>query len=80
MSDGIQKDGSGERDCEFRLLCVGDIHLGRRPSRIPADIEEYGVNVADTKKSKFTITGWTGNDYARCCFSQLIHLPFRDGR
>ena len=47
MSDGKQKDGSRERDCEFRLLCVGDIHLGRRPSRIPADIEEYGVNVAD---------------------------------
>jgi len=47
MSDGKQKGGSGERDYEFRLLCVGDIHLGRRPSRIPGDIEEYGVNVAD---------------------------------
>jgi DNA repair exonuclease SbcCD nuclease subunit len=47
MSDGKQKGGSGERDCEFRLLCVGDIHLGRRPGRIPEDIVEYGVNVAD---------------------------------
>ena len=30
-----------------RLLCIGDIHLGRRPSRIPADLREYGVDVAD---------------------------------
>ena len=47
MSDSKQKDGSGDRGCEFRLLCVGDIHLGRRPSRISEGIEEYGVNVAD---------------------------------
>jgi exonuclease SbcD len=47
MSDGKQNIGSGEMDYEFRLLCVGDIHLGRRPSRIPEDIEEYGINVAD---------------------------------
>ncbi len=26
-----------------RLLCVGDIHLGRRPSRVPADLTDYGV-------------------------------------
>ena len=47
MSDDRQKGGSGEGDCGFRLLCVGDIHLGRRPGRIPEDIEEYGVSVAD---------------------------------
>jgi DNA repair exonuclease SbcCD nuclease subunit len=35
------------RDSEFRLLCVGDIHLGRRPTRIPDDIEDHGVSVAD---------------------------------
>jgi len=47
MNDGERKDSLAERACKFRLLCVGDIHLGRRPSRIPEDIDEYGVNVAD---------------------------------
>ena len=47
MSDIKEKGGVAVRDCEVRLLCVGDIHLGRRPSRIPEDIEEYGVHVAD---------------------------------
>lgn len=47
MSEAKQKDGSGAREGEFRLLCVGDIHLGRRPGGIPEDIEEHGVNVAD---------------------------------
>lgn len=47
MNDGKHNGGSGERNFEFRLLCVGDIHLGRRPSRIPQDIDEYGVNLAD---------------------------------
>ncbi|MCH8057867.1 MAG: hypothetical protein IIB78_08355, partial [Proteobacteria bacterium] len=47
MNDGKHTGGSGERNFEFRLLCVGDIHLGRRPSRIPQDIDEYGVNLAD---------------------------------
>lgn len=28
---------------EFKLLCVGDMHLGRRPSRLPADLEACGV-------------------------------------
>ncbi len=30
---------------EFRLLCVGDIHLGRRPGRLPEDLGAYGVGV-----------------------------------
>ncbi len=29
-----------------RLLCVGDIHLGRRPSRVP-DLSDHGVNSGD---------------------------------
>lgn len=29
------------------LLAVGDVHLGRRPSRLPDDLEEYGRSAAD---------------------------------
>jgi DNA repair exonuclease SbcCD nuclease subunit len=29
------------------ILFVGDVHLGRRPRRLPADLEEYGVGKAD---------------------------------
>jgi len=29
-----------------RLLCVGDIHLGRRPSRIASGLSEYGLDSA----------------------------------
>jgi exonuclease SbcD len=47
MNGEQQLNRNDRRPGEFRLLCVGDIHLGRRPSRIPEDIEEYGVNVAD---------------------------------
>lgn len=47
MSAGRQKGGFSGRNGGFRLVCVGDIHLGRRPGRIPDDIGEYGINVAD---------------------------------
>lgn len=47
MNDDQQRGGSGERDDGFRLLCVGDIHLGRRPSRIPPDLDEYEIHVTD---------------------------------
>lgn len=30
-----------------RLLCIGDIHLGRRPSRIPGNLSDYGVRAGD---------------------------------
>lgn len=30
-----------------RLLFVGDIHLGRRPSRLPADLERFGLRTED---------------------------------
>jgi len=32
---------------EFRLLCVGDIHLGRRPTRVPDGIRDFGVRVEE---------------------------------
>ena len=47
MSGGKQKSISNKGDRRLRLLFVGDIHLGRRPSRIPEDIVDYGVNLAD---------------------------------
>ncbi len=28
---------------EFRLMCVGDIHLGRRPSRLADGVDDFGV-------------------------------------
>ena len=35
---------------ETRLLCVGDVHLGRRPGRLPAGLEsEHGVRPADLR-------------------------------
>ena len=43
MSNKKQSGSKGTTASEFRLLCVGDIHLGRRPRRIPDDIEDYGV-------------------------------------
>ena len=30
-----------------RLVCVGDIQLGRRPSRIPADLSDWGIQPGD---------------------------------
>lgn len=30
-----------------RLLCVGDVHLGRRPARLPDDLEEPGVSARE---------------------------------
>ncbi len=47
MNDKLGSDGNGAAPGEFRLLCVGDIHLGRRPSRVPEDIEDYGVRRAE---------------------------------
>ena len=47
MSGGKEKSSSNKGDRRPRLLFVGDIHLGRRPSRIPEDIVDYGVNLAD---------------------------------
>lgn len=32
-----------EFDARARLLFVGDIHLGRRPTRLPEDLEDYGL-------------------------------------
>ncbi|MFC1452477.1 exonuclease SbcCD subunit D [Verrucomicrobiota bacterium] len=29
-----------------RLLCIGDIHLGKRPAELPEHIEQYGVSAA----------------------------------
>jgi len=29
-----------------RLLAIGDVHLGRRPSRLPAFLEEHGITAA----------------------------------
>jgi exonuclease SbcD len=29
------------------VLCVGDIHLGRRPTRLPDDLRDHGVEPAD---------------------------------
>ncbi len=43
MSGKKQSGGKDKSVGEFRLLCVGDIHLGRRPSRVPDDIEDHGV-------------------------------------
>lgn len=43
MSSKKKTGGTGKNSLEFRLLCVGDIHLGRRPSRVPDDIEDHGV-------------------------------------
>ncbi len=41
-----KKAGMTKADRDFRLLCVGDIHLGKRPTRIPENIEEFGVSKA----------------------------------
>jgi len=30
-----------------RLLCVGDIHLGRRPSRLPEDLALHGISATE---------------------------------
>ena len=30
---------------EFRLMCVGDIHLGRRPSRLADRVDDFGVSI-----------------------------------
>jgi exonuclease SbcD len=30
---------------EFRLMCVGDIHLGRRPSRLADRVDDFGVGI-----------------------------------
>lgn len=32
---------------EFRLLCVGDIHLGRRPGRLSAGLDDFNVRTQD---------------------------------
>jgi len=32
---------------EFRLLCVGDMHLGRRPTRIAEGVRDLGIRVED---------------------------------
>lgn len=32
---------------EFRLLCVGDIHLGRRPTRLSDRLGDFGVRVEE---------------------------------
>ena len=47
MIGGKQESISNKGDRRLRLLFVGDIHLGRRPSRIPQDIVDYGVNLAE---------------------------------
>jgi DNA repair exonuclease SbcCD nuclease subunit len=30
---------------DFRLMCVGDIHLGRRPSRLAERVDDFGVGI-----------------------------------
>jgi exonuclease SbcD len=35
------------RGMEARLLCVGDMHLGRRPGRLPRELAERGISPAD---------------------------------
>jgi len=47
MNDNRYSEGGDAEPGEFRLLCVGDIHLGRRPSRVPKDIEDYGIREAE---------------------------------
>lgn len=32
---------------ELRLLAIGDVHLGTRPSRLPTDLADYGVEARD---------------------------------
>lgn len=32
---------------ESKIICFGDMHLGRRPSRLPSDLDDHGVNVSD---------------------------------
>lgn len=40
-------NGKSPVTAEFRLLCVGDMHLGRRPTRITEGVRELGVRVED---------------------------------
>ena len=30
---------------DFRLMCVGDIHLGRRPSRLSDRVDDLGIGI-----------------------------------
>ncbi|MEA1926788.1 MAG: DNA repair exonuclease [Candidatus Auribacterota bacterium] len=30
-----------------QILCIGDIHLGNRPSRLPEDIGDYGIDTSE---------------------------------
>ena len=46
MSIAKKKSKNVNSGGSFRLLCIGDIHLGRRPTRIPENIEEFGVSKA----------------------------------
>ena len=46
MSIGKKKSNNIDAGGPFRLLCIGDIHLGKRPTRIPENIEEFGVSKA----------------------------------
>jgi exonuclease SbcD len=42
---------------EFRLLCVGDIHLGRRPTRLSDQIADFGARVEElTPAAAWSVT------------------------
>ncbi len=47
LPDGMGGADPDRGDMVARLLFVGDIHLGRRPSRLPADLDFYALLPSD---------------------------------